>query len=404
MAVGHAPRIPKSKSQSANLPIRIVSAKPKGQKNNKPVNASPAVPPGASGRMRKAKGGPRRKGFLSTALDAGEAVANFLPGAIKGIRSIFNAKEASFATPASFASVQNNITQMNPERMVTHATLGLSGTRVVGSQPLTTVMSSASTFFGGSGSSFQTDSSTIPINPITLGAALGVQAQLYDRFVFRRLRFVFTTYVTTNTVGVGAFCYENDANNDVVGSVIGSGGFRLARQVIPNVTFPFRIPKAELDVVYDGPDLFYCNNSAGGGNAPATGAEERQMWQGLFKGFDANPPTAGVLYGFIDLEYEIEFYDPIPPIALLGSSVEEREAHLAVRKYFAGHRPKPLVHRRTTDLGPIFRDMVGHLDAHACPGAGCPCKFNPVGSHAVDEISDFEFTSDECKDAAEALT
>jgi hypothetical protein len=346
----------------------------------------------------------KSKGLLSTALDVGETIAGVLPGAIKGIRSMFNLKEASFATPASFANVTNNITQLSPASEIRHPVLGNAGIRIHGSQPFSAIQSSVTTapvtwtfFDSGTRGATTSDPFTIPVNPLDFGGPLGVQALLYDRYVFRQLKFVFTTQQTTNYLGLGTFCYEADANNDVVGSVGSGEGFVLARMVTPNVTFPWRIPKAELDVLYEGPELYYCGPT---GVDPSSGAEERQKYQGLFKGFDASPPLVGVspsaFLGVLDVEYVIDFYDPIPPITILGASSEEMDMHKEVRRFFQERNPpRKLVHRTQPCSGRLFEDFArfnarlslpeappdppaarppDEPPSHVCPGKLCACR------------------------------
>jgi len=314
--------------------------------------------------------GHKSKGLLSTALDVGETIAGVLPGAIKGIRSMMNLKEASFATPASFASVSNNITQLSAPEKIQHSSLGIAGVRMRGSQPFTTLESSVTpspsswTFFNSGGrEAYVLDPFTIPINPVNLGGPLGVQALLYDRYVFRQMKFTFTTQQTTTYLGLGTFCYQVDANNDVVGSVGSGEGFSLARMVIPNVTFPWRIPKAELDVIYEGPELYYCGPIDGSGHtAPTSDAGERQTYQGIFKGFDAAPPDTtsqpSAFLGVMDVEYVVDFYDPIPPIQILGASVDEMNMHKEVRRFFKERNPpKRLVHPTVPMSGQLLREF-----------------------------------------------
>lgn len=241
---------------------------------------------------------------------------------------MFALKEADFATPASFAVVRNNTTQMMPDEKVTHPVLGIAGVRKRGSQPLCRILTQSAVpgpynFFSGAISAIRT-ANTIWLNPQLLGGPLSVESFLYDRFVIRALRVKFTTYQPTTTLGVIALCIENDPIS------LSANDFDTTRMVTPNVTFPIRIPKAELDYVYEGPDLFYCSDPAAGVNV----ALNRQQVQGVLEGYDASPPNPGVLAGYLDIEYEVEFYDPIAPTALIGATTEERRALAYVRSMF----------------------------------------------------------------------
>jgi hypothetical protein len=102
------------------------------------------------------------------------------------------------------------------------------------------------------------------------------------------------------------------------------------------VTFPFRIPKAELDYVYDGPDLYYCNQMA----LATTFAEERQDYQGVLVGYDPNPTDSSFLAGFFDIEYVVDFFDPVSPAALIGSTSEQRAALHSLRQSFRQRVPR----------------------------------------------------------------
>lgn len=329
----------KNVNSPATLPVTI-SYRSRG----KPSRAAPLPPqpplPQSRSYVRKSRPrrpNIRRKGLLSGALDVAETVAGVLPGAIRGIRGIFNMREASYATPASFACVQNNISQMKSEQPVDHPLLGVAGMRISGSQPFAVILSGPASFFTtDSAGANALDDNTIPLNPILLTGPLSVYGYLYDRFVIRALKFKFTTYQPTSTPGIIGFCVENDVSNLMATS------FDTLRQVLPNVTFPVRIPKAELDYFYEGPDLFYCQG------ASATSAEKRQNIQSVFKGYDAIPPASGIVYGFVDLEYVVDFFDPVPPISILGRSDSERFALVELRRAFD---PPPPVARPI----PVFR-------------------------------------------------
>jgi hypothetical protein len=310
--------MPKSKQSHRQSPITVtVQSRPKQMNTTKPKNKN------------KRPRGARAKGLLSTALDVAEGVSSFLPGAIRGVRGLFNAREADFATPASFAVVRNNTSQMVANGRVTHPSLGISGTRVHFTQPLCylrvspNVDPSTGTFFVSYPpfASLVTPN-VIALNPVQLGGALSVEAALHDRFVFRSLRVIFTTSQTTNQLGQGVLNIEKDSGSVQVTD------FGSAMMCSPNLLFPFRIPKAELDYLYDGPELYYCANATGG--AASSSAESRQNWQALIEGW-ANDYTLSATMGFLTIEGVIDFFEPIPPSTLIGSTVEERQALALVR-------------------------------------------------------------------------
>jgi len=222
---------------------------------------------------------------------------------------------------------------MAPSMAITHPTLGVAGVRKIGVQPLCGVYVSGS---GVSPAFFRpeipavTSANNILMNPILLGGPLSVEAYLYDKFVFRKFAVKFTTFVETTQRGVCVLAIEKDVAN------ISATTFNGARMVTPNVTFPYRIPKAELDWRYDGPDTFYTNPS----QDEPTEAQARQDWQGILTGYDSNiagviPPGGGTFMGWLDIEYEIDFFDPVPPTLLVGSTTHERAVLAAIRSAIA---------------------------------------------------------------------
>jgi hypothetical protein len=158
--------------------------------------------------------------------------------------------------------------------------------------------------------------------------------------------------------------------------------------VTPNVTFPYRIPKAELDYVYDGPELYYCD-AVNGGMPTANSAMLRQDVQGLLRGYDVIGWNAdSQLMGFLDLEYICDFFEPIAPLSLLGASLDERSALRALRRHFQkpvtpllaienGRLEDDAALRRildqkvTTDSTEQDAPAIGV--SHACPGKSCNC-------------------------------
>lgn len=330
---------------------------------------------------RRRQGRQAHKGLLSGALDVAETVSGLLPGAIRGVRGLFNMREASYATPASFACVQNNITQMKSEQPVNHPKLGIAGMRVSGSQPFGVILLStdvgppvSNTFWTNeSAGASQLDPHTIPLNPVALGGPLSVYGKLYDRFVIRSLRLKYTSYQTTNVVGILGFCIEKDIANLVANS------FDTLRQVCPNVTFPIRIPKAELDYVYDGPELYYCTGQE------TSSAEMRQIDQGAVIGFTAVPDVPGspsLIAGFVDVEYVVDFFDPVPPVSILGRSVEERHALEMVRR---AYNPVPTGRRipwcPTTAQVARVRDVLHEeisAAAASCSSSGLTSDFTHI--------------------------
>lgn len=308
--------------------------------------------------MARKMRGPKTAGLnASSIFDALEKLAGILPHVVKHGRGFLGGgatvaaaaagsheTEVSFQTPASFAVIRNNVTSMSPEQRVDHPEKGVAGIRRVFTQPFNGINLEvdagppAVSFFWDESviapSKF-IDNFTIPINPLILGGPIAAFAQLYDRYVIRRARWRYTTTQTTTFLGTATLCIEKDLGNLV------ANDFNAARQVTPQVTFPYRVPCAELFYEYDGPELYYVNSKNLGSPVSLLPAEARQDIQFVIKGYDAiigpttGPITPATQCGYMDLEIEIDFFDPIPPSGLVGSTQEERLAHQAVRQAFA---------------------------------------------------------------------
>jgi hypothetical protein len=376
--------MPRSLKSAKILKVTVASKKHshkpnKSQKPNKPQKGP-----------TKARGNPKQKGFLSNVLDVGEGIAGVLPGVIRGVRSMFNLKqEASFSTPSSFATISNNATQLQPEMPVTHPSLGISGMRIYGCQPLCSAnMSVSPDPFGPFDSiivpAAVTDPNTVLLNPILLEGPLSVYGYLYDRYVFRGLRVKFTTMQTTTFLGVIALAIEKDPGN-IVGT-----SFNAVRSVTPNVTFPIRVPKAELDWEYDGPDLFYCNQQ--GGLGPVSQA--RQDIQSVLKGFyGGNVGSSEVTpVGFWEIEFIIDFFDPVPPVALIGTTSAERHALSFIRQQMARKREQEQKTVRAITL-PDGRTALNQFILEDVPSEGLtetvyvdncvPCSGQPAAAASI---------------------
>jgi hypothetical protein len=314
--------------------------------------------------------------------DALEKIAGILPHVVKHGRGIFGGSpkiagashglgsvesEAVFQTPASFAIIRNNTTSMSPEQRVDHASKGISGIRRVFCQPFNgvnlQVTASDEKFFWDSTVvplSKWLDNNTIPINPLLLGGPLAQFAALYDRYVIRKFRLRFTSVQPTTFLGTMAVCIEKDpANLSAVDAL-------SARMVVPSITVPYRVPAAEIFWEYDGPELYYVNSVALNDPATQLPAEQRQDLQFVVKGFDigflATTLTA-TQCSFCDVEIEVDFFDPIAPSSLVGSSLEEQLALTEVRRMFREQRLKPQQdgHAAAVNLESNYRARVHEI-------------------------------------------
>jgi hypothetical protein len=252
-----------------------------------------------------------------------------------------NSQETSFATPASFALIQNNTTAMLPESPTTHPRLGVAGVRVHGRQPFAIIspgqFGASTTFFDAASTANISGSSDqlIDLNPLNLNGPLAVRAQLYEKYAFHKVRIIATTQQTTTFVGAAALCVVDDPA--IAASLVVN--FNAAREVTPSVMFPYRIPQAALEWDYKGDELFFVNPSS----TPGTNSDLRLNVQAVLFGFDGGSlalatPTATM---FVDIEYVIDFYDPIPPSGGSFSAANQAERTI-VSRVLKAMRPVPV--------------------------------------------------------------
>jgi len=304
-----------------------------------------------------------KSGLLNTVLNGVERAAELAPGIIRGVRNFTGMKsmgsDAVFATPSSFAIIQNNPMMQAPERVVTHPTKGCSGIQVRGSMPLATVNVNTlgSNNFGSlvpySGTSGQVDLFHIPMNPLWLGGELAATALLYDNYVFDELIVKFVTSQTTTYLGTLGMCFEKDFAN------ILSQDFDSLRQVQPCVVFPIRVPESLLRYSYKGPELYYkqLQNEPDATFAP----EGRQEFQCVF-GLQSpvlGGSTLGDVLGYLDVEYVCSFYNRTPPDQTLPKSHRESQAVRLLLSKMRGEsvRPRPAKQPALTveDLAEILK-------------------------------------------------
>lgn len=294
------------------------------------------------GRPSRKSGNPAKPPRKGNLLDTVEDIATAIPGAIRGARSLLGLSrksEVAFATPASFAMVQNNVTQLSGPIAVTHPRLGIAGQRMKFSQPLGTVrpvIGSGAGFWQalplGGPALVGPDNFTILLNPETLGGPLAFESARFDRYKICDITVKFVTYQTTTFVGTGAMAIESDVSN------LQANSFQTLRMVQPSVTFPYRIPEACLQMVFESDELYYCRKIEAPG-ATTNRAEARQVYQAALRGWDATdvvPGPAGTC-GFVEISGSIEFFDPIPPSSSAPMNLKE---HLAVQAVLQAMRPK----------------------------------------------------------------
>ncbi len=303
-------------------------------------------------------------------------------------------RTARFATPASFAKIESNTTFISSERPVTHPSLGIAGVRFHGRQPLTAVAPNTRTnpttpssqFWtlegpaaawppSGSGDVIQ---SYIDLSPTVLGFAgpLAVRASLYQRYRFLSIRICYTSACGTDQPGQGGMAIIEDpgAPQNTADT------YQTLREVEPHVTFPYRVPEAQLNWVSRNTTLYYTFEVDALSPGPSAGAtaDDRQCKQGTLVGFDSGllqEPSGSIkipTLGYADIEYDIEFYDPVPPNSSISARTgAEREliktvlaAHRGASNTIVGHS-----HPRCTispDVLASVSDLVSSSSSVSC--------------------------------------
>lgn len=283
-----------------------------------------------------------------------------VPSIWKGIRTLFNFKEvepqeAVAAVPASYQTVISTPAIEFPEMPCKHPTLGLAGTRFVGSQFFATLQYAAPDAASGSGGDLVVPGSTtavwfsvasdtavggfplagIPINPLNFGNQLARRAVLYDRYRFNFIRFRFVSTCGVSTTGtISAGYYKDYASG--YDNLVSTNNMNFGRVVdlVPSIMFPQNVAQASLLIPYEGPELYYCGYKAGRPWGPTEeaappytygDAQNRQEQQGLVVlALDSVSPTDALINTMnVLIDYDIELYDPIPEGSLVPRSVEE---------------------------------------------------------------------------------
>jgi len=160
----------------------------------------------------------------------------------------------------------------------------------------------------------------LEMNPMDLGGMLQRYGNLYQKFVFRNIRVVFTTRLGTNTnatnyEGEIAMGFSQDPGLGVASDPPNS--FDDVRYLPDGITTVLWAPRAVVNYSYRGMETYFCqfvssqySSYTSEADKSAVDSMYRLASQCLFTGFWDVTPTASVLVGRLDLEYDIEFYSP----------------------------------------------------------------------------------------------
>lgn len=332
-----------------------------------------------------------------------------VPNVWKGIRSIFNFKEAPQETlgaiPASYTTIMSNQTYDGPEQPCIHPELGIKGIMFEGCQFLTqfqiptltgddtSYIVYPSNFPGyllqtqaGPGGSLA--SVGIPINPMNFSGRLAFRAVQFQRYRINRFRIRLVSTCGVQTPGTYALGYYKDAARYIQDATAARFEFGQVVDLAPCLVTPVNVAQSALSVEYGGPELYYINalTSVGPGGGGISGArplpqtnptfgtgswgdaQNRQEIQGFVVVIcDSTVPTdAGLTAMNVFFDYQIELYDPEPQFDTIPVSLQERllvkEALSYVRgsttasaaTFTQGNRDIP---ERVSNLAKIFRSV-----------------------------------------------
>lgn len=212
---------------------------------------------------------------------------------------------------------------------VRHKFLGVDGIRVTGRQPFVQVWQQS----GGVQTSLvpgaanvdsvgnphtgvlPANGNYVELSPMELNGRLAKYGDLYQKYVFRRIRFVYTTVTSSTTNNSIAMAVTSDPSLLTGGDPPAS--FSEARMITPSCTIPVWVPQCILEYRYDGMDTWFNGFSTSNefdltpSLFPMVDDQYRSTSQALFCGFLSATGNVLSQYGLIDIEYEVEFYYPV---------------------------------------------------------------------------------------------
>jgi len=217
---------------------------------------------------------------------------------------------------------------------VVHPFLGTQGIRIKGRQPFVKVSEVKGNYFALLPDIATVDDGvygTLPphaagnyvvLTPLEMGGMLERYGQLYQKYVFRNIRFIYSTTTGTNTSVSFAMSVSHDPGVQAFSQPPTS--YSAVRMVNPNCNTPIWDPQCVLNYHYKGMDTWFndyaTSNYLNDVDSATQSASDlilkdmmyRNSGQALFAGY-LNRIGGGsdILYGFIDIEYDIEFYYPV---------------------------------------------------------------------------------------------
>jgi hypothetical protein len=160
-----------------------------------------------------------------------------------------------------------------------------------------------------------------PLSPSTVSARMQAVEEMFQWYCIRRLRVTYLPGVATSTSGQIALGYSTDWN---LQTLIPVPTVQQVLEFKPSLLTPVW-QAASMLITNDGTKLYECYLSSD---------EPTNRFQGIFCGQTVNTGVASEFYGFMRLEYVVDFYQPTPIL----SSVDRARRMLA-------HASRPLATR-----------------------------------------------------------
>lgn len=162
----------------------------------------------------------------------------------------------------------------------------------------------------------QVDQPINPANPL-LFPRLAAIAQAFEQYHFVKLRFLYVTGTAATTVGSVLHYIDYDVID---------GDAPSALQLLANETAVISSIALDSAVAYDVNNQMlsklYTNSNIGMLTSDA--GAERQDYCGRYRLFtDKGSPSANVFGGYVYVEYEVEFFTPIPPEPLSECAIND---------------------------------------------------------------------------------
>lgn len=201
--------------------------------------------------------------------------------------------------------------------------------------------------------------SNFDVSPIIQGTRLLQFAQLYDKYVFRKLIFHYVPAVGTTNSGSLIMAFDKDCM-DVTPSAAVS--INTLTSYEGAVTFPIWQSATMSCSLTDHQKFYYCNE--------VVGSDPRLVYQGQLYIAEATPTLYTGIVGSIWMEYEIELFDPQLESSAVQSDYANSVTAVTIPAGSQSALTRLALSGSATETGPInlTPDSSGNYSFHVPPG------------------------------------